>query len=118
MSVLSLNRDNFESVITQNPLTLVDFRADWCGPCRVFDEVYHRVAEQFPGVVFGQVDIEKEPELAQIFQVKSIPLLMIFRQNIVVFRESGALLEEGLIDMIQKAQALDLAEVEAQLANK
>jgi thioredoxin len=112
MPIMPLTKDNFETIMMSHELTLVDFWAPWCAPCRDFDEIYSRVQEKFPGVIFGRVDIQKERELAETFEVRSIPMLLIFRKNIVVYRDSGVLGEAALIDIIEQAQLLDRTALE------
>ncbi len=118
MATLNLTKDTFESTIVDNDIVLVDFWADWCGPCKMFGPVYEKVSEQYPGAVFAKVDTEAEPELAQYFNVRSIPTLMIFRDQIGIFSQPGALPEHALVDLVDQAQALDMDEVRQQIADQ
>jgi thioredoxin 1 len=112
---LNLTKDTFEQTIVDNTMVLVDFWADWCGPCKMFGPVYEKVSEQYPDAVFAKVDTEAEPELAQYFNVRSIPTLMIFRDQIGIFSQPGALPEPALTDLVEQAQALDMDEVRRQI---
>ncbi len=118
MSVIELSRENFDAMVTGQPMVLVDFWAHWCGPCRVFDPVYRRVSEKHPNITFAKVNVEQEPELAEDFNVRSIPMLMIFREGIAIYAESGALTEPALEDIIQQAQMIDLSEVKKTIAER
>lgn len=111
MTVMTLTRDNFDEVIGKSDMVLVDFWAQWCGPCRAFAEVFAALAKAYPEVVFGKVNIEEEEELAQDFQIRSIPFLMVFREDIAVFAEAGALSVQALEKIIKEAKALDLTEI-------
>jgi thioredoxin len=95
---------------------LVDFWAEWCGPCRMFGPVYEKVSERHGDAVFGKVDTEAQPEVAATFQIASIPTLMIIRDNIVLFSQAGALPEAALEELVTKAEELDMDEVRASLA--
>jgi thioredoxin 1 len=116
MSTVDLQESTFTKTIEDNDIVLLDFWASWCGPCRTFGPVYEKVSEEFPGVVFGKVDTEAQPELAQGFQITSIPTLMAIRDNVVLFSQAGALPEAALRDLVTKVQEVDMEEVHNQIA--
>jgi thioredoxin 1 len=111
MSTLELTKDNFNEVVEKNGFVLVDFWAEWCGPCRQFGPVYEKAAEGNPDLVFAKVDTEAQQELAAAFEIRSIPTLMIIRDRTVVFSQPGALPAPALEDLIKQARALDMDEV-------
>jgi len=115
MPTVELTRDNFESVVTDNPMVVVDFWAPWCGPCRGFAPVFERVAEANPDVVFAKVNTDDEQEIAQHFQIRSIPTLMVFREQIIVFSQPGALPQGAFEQVVTKAKSLDMDEVRKQI---
>ena len=115
MAVLELTKENFESTITGNAFVIVDFWAPWCGPCRSFAPTYEKVSEDFEDVVFAKVNTEDQQELAMHFQVRSIPTLMIFRDNIIIFSQPGALPESAFRELLGKASELDMDEVRSQI---
>jgi thioredoxin 1 len=94
---------------------IVDYWAPWCGPCRGFAPVFEKVSEQHPDVVFAKVNTEDEPEIASHFQIRSIPTLMVFREQIIVFSQPGALPQSAFEQVVQKAKELDMNEVRKQI---
>ncbi|MFA5242114.1 MAG: thioredoxin domain-containing protein [Sulfuricella sp.] len=116
MATVDLNKENFSDVITGNDIVVVDFWAPWCGPCKSFAPTYEAVSEKIPAVVFAKVNTEVEQEMAHHFQIRSIPTLMIFREQIIIYSEPGALPGPALEDIIAQVQALDMAEVHKQIA--
>jgi thioredoxin 1 len=115
---VELTKENFEEVITSNDMVVVDYWADWCGPCKSFGPVFEKVSEDFPGAVFAKVDTQNEQEIASFFQIRSIPTLMIFREKVIVFSQPGALPEGALRDVVSKVENLDMAEVHKQVAQQ
>jgi thioredoxin 1 len=118
MAVVDLTKENFEKIITSSPTVIVDFWAPWCGPCRGFAPVFERVAESNPDVVFAKVNTDEEQEIGSHFQIRSIPTLMVFRDQIIVFSQPGALPQNALEQVVAKAKALDMDEVRAQIGEQ
>ena len=118
MAVVELTKDNFEQVVTSNPTVIIDFWAPWCGPCKGFAPVFERVAESNPEVVFAKVNTDEEQEIAQHFQIRSIPTLMVFREKVILFQQAGALPAVALEQVIAQAKALDMAKVHAEVATQ
>ncbi|MGA8977862.1 MAG: thioredoxin [Pedococcus sp.] len=118
MASTTLTAQNFEKTILEEGTVLVDFWAEWCGPCKRFGPVYEAASEQHPDIVFGKVDTEAEQALAAAANITSIPMLMAFRDGILVFAQAGALPAQGLQEVITKVKGLDMeavkADVEAQ----
>jgi thioredoxin 1 len=116
MAVVELTKENFEQVVTSNSTVIVDYWAPWCGPCRGFAPVFEKVAEMHPDVVFAKVNTDEEQEIAGHFQIRSIPTLMVFREQIIVFSQPGALPQGAFEQVVQKAKTLDMEEVRKHMA--
>ncbi|MDH3318940.1 MAG: thioredoxin [Betaproteobacteria bacterium] len=116
MATVELTKDNFEKVVTESPMVIVDFWAPWCGPCRGFAPIYEQAAESHADVVFGKINTDQEQELAGAFNIRSIPTLMVFRGKVVLFQQAGALPASALEQVITQARALDMAKVRQEIA--
>jgi len=116
MATLKLGKENFEQVVSSNDIVLVDFWASWCGPCRFFAPVFEAASEEHPEIVFAKVDTEAQHELAAEFGIMSIPTLMAFRDQVLLYAQPGALPAPVLAELIAKLEQLDMDEVRRQLA--
>ena len=116
MSTIELTTENFSETVNSDKIVLVDFWATWCGPCRQFGPIFEEASEKYPDIVFGKIDTDDQQQLAMAAQITSIPTLMVFRDGIVVFRQSGALPLSALEDLISQVQNLDMDEVRKQIA--
>lgn len=118
MATLEMTADNFESLAIRDGITLVDFWAAWCGPCRMFAPVFEQASETHSDVVFGKVDTEEQQVLASSAHISSIPTLMAFRDGVLVYREAGALPAPALEELIASVRALDMDDVRARIAQQ
>ena len=118
MATLELTLDTFESTIKQDGITLVDFWAEWCGPCRMFGPIFEKAAEAHPEIRFGKVDTEANQALAGALQITSIPTLMVVRDGVLLFNQPGALPGPVLEDLIEKVKELDMDAVRADIESQ
>lgn len=116
MPTVELTKDNFEQTINDNDTVIVDFWAEWCGPCKSFAPSFEEASDQHTDIVFGKVDTEDQPELAGFFNVRSIPTLMVFRENVVLYSEAGALPPDVLGNLIDQVKQVDMEDVHRQIA--
>ncbi len=118
MPTLDISEPVFAETIENNELVILDFWAEWCGPCRSYGPIYERVSDAFPDVVFGKINTEEQQSLAGMFGIRSIPTTIAFKEGIGVFMQPGAIPEDALKDLVVKLQNLDMDEVREEIAAK
>lgn len=115
MATIELTSTNFDQIVSENDYVIIDFWAPWCGPCKSFAPIYESVSEKHDNIVFAKVNTEEETDLAAHFQIRSIPTLMIFREQIVIFSQPGMLPEQAFSELLEKAGELNMDDVRKQI---
>lgn len=115
MATIEITEKNVEKTVNQDGIVLLDFWADWCGPCKSFAPVFEAASEKYPDVTFGKIDTDKEQGLSQAFGVRGIPMIAAFRDGVMLFSQSGALPAEAVDELVEKLQELDMDEVKAEI---
>ena len=115
-ATVEITSQNFKSTVEKDGIVLIDWWAPWCGPCRVFGPTFEKVAAKNPDLTFGKVNTEEQQELAGSFDIRSIPTLMILRDQVLLYAEAGALPEAALEELVAKVRGLDMGEVRRQIA--
>jgi len=118
MATLEIGKENFEATVSKQGIVMLDWGAAWCGPCRAFAPVFEKASEKHQDVTFGKIDTDAQPELSGMFQVRSLPTLMIFRDGILLFEQAGALPAPVLEELIGKVRALDMNEVRREIEKR
>lgn len=116
MATIDLTKDTFRDTVTKEGIVLVDWWAEWCGPCRAFKPIFEAASEQHQDVTFAKIDTEAQQELAGAFEIRSIPTVMLFRDGVLLFAQPGMLSQPMLEELIDKARELDMVSVHQQIA--
>jgi thioredoxin 1 len=115
---IELTTENIQSTVMENDIVIIDFWAPWCGPCQSFAPVYDKVSAEHEDIVFAKVNTEDQQQLAAEFNIRSIPTLMVFREQIIIFAQPGAVPEAGLTQLIEQVKSLDMDKVKEDIAKE
>ena len=118
MAHFDLNKDNLESSIQDHEILLIDFWAEWCGPCKMFAPVFEKASEKYPDIGFASCDTQIQEEVAGLFGIRSIPTLAVFKEKVMIFQQPGALPAEALEDIIQQTLKLNMDDVRKKIAEE
>jgi thioredoxin len=118
VATIEVTKDNIEEIISKNEMVILDFWAEWCGPCKSFAPVFEAASQKYPDVVFGKINTEEQQELAGQFQIRSIPNVMLFREQVMLFTQPGAMPAAGIDSVIAQAKALDMAKIRQEIAEE
>lgn len=116
MATIQLTSENFKDVINNNDIVIVDFWAEWCGPCKSFGPTFEAASEKYPEIAFAKVNTEEEREMAAGFNIRSIPTLMVFREQVILYAEAGALPASALDQLVEQVKGLDMEAIKAEIA--
>jgi len=118
MATVELTNENLVDTINNNDFVIIDFWAPWCGPCQSFGPVYEEISEKYDDIIFAKVNTQEQQEIAAQFNIRSIPTLMVFREQVILYAEAGALPGSAFEQLISQAQAVDMAEVHKSVADQ
>lgn len=117
MATKELTKENFQETIDNNDIVIVDLWAEWCGPCKAFAPVFEKVSDEHQDIVFAKIDTEAQRELAAAFGIQAIPTLMVFREQVLLYKEAGALRPPQLRSLVEQVKGVDMEEVHAKVAS-
>jgi thioredoxin 1 len=118
VATVTLTRDNISSIINDNPIVIIDFWASWCGPCKRFAPVFEEASDKHPDIIFAKLNTEEEPEVAGYFQIRAIPTLAVFRDQIGIYQNSGALPPHAFDELIEQVRGVDMDDVRKKIAEQ